>query len=122
LHRKLCVRARRLTQLLLAELEAVTEQPEVFGRVRDLLENLNDEPTATQRQDLRDMASLVSSLPQRVRVMRDLADTLHRVIGVEREACGLNAAASTDGRPLVLVRDFTGRGDPDAPMRPKEAA
>jgi hypothetical protein len=58
----------------------------------------------------------------RVRVMRDLADVLHRVIGVEREACGLDTAAGTDGRPMVIIRDFTGRGDPDAPMRPKEAA
>jgi hypothetical protein len=106
-----------LTQTLLAELEAVTEQPEVFARVCDLLEILDDEPTAAQREDLRDMAALVSSLPQRVKVMKDLADTLHRVISVEREECGLNAEAGTDGRPLVVVRDFTGRGDPDAPRQ-----
>ena len=49
--------------------------------------------------------------------MKDLADTLHRVIGMEREAFGLNSEAGADGRPLVIVRDYTGRGDPDSPLR-----
>ena len=66
---------------------------------------------------LRDMAALVASLPGRVKVMKDLADTLHKVIGMEREAFGLDTAAGTEGRPMVIIRDYTGRGDPDSPMR-----
>jgi len=60
---------------------------------------------------------LVASLPQRTKVLKDLADTLHKVIGMEREAFGLNSEAGTDGRPMVIIRDYTGRGDPDSPLR-----
>jgi hypothetical protein len=61
---------------------------------------------------------LVSSLPQRTKIVKDLADALHKVIGLEREAHGLNTISGSDGRPVVIIRDYTGRGDPDAPPRP----
>ena len=54
--------------------------------------------------------------------LQSVADALHKAVGMEREAFGLDTAAGTDGRPMVIIRDFTGRGDPDAPVRPEEAA
>lgn len=112
-HRKDIARARRLAAMLLAELEAVTEMPDLFGMVYDALA-CPDEPAMDA---LRDMAMLVQSLPQRAKVLKDLADTLHKCIGMEREAFGLDTIASTDGRPMVIIRDYTGRGSPEAPRR-----
>lgn len=112
-HRNDIARARRLAVTLLAELETVVDRPELYGMLYDALAN-PDEPALDA---LRDMAALVASLPGRVKTMKDLADTLHKVIGMEREAFGLDTAAGTEGRPLVIIRDYTGRGDADAPLR-----
>ena len=113
-HRKDIGRARRLAAMLLAELETVTETPDLFGMAYDALA-YPDEPAI---EALREMATLVASLPARVKVMKDLADTLHKLIGAEREAFGLNTQAGTDGRPLVIIKDFTGRGSPESPVTP----
>ena len=88
----------------------------------NVLDLLDDEATADERQQMRDIVAMVSSLPQRTKVLKDLVDSLHKCIGIEREAVGLDTAAGTDGRPMVIIRDFTGRGDPDAPVRPEGAA
>jgi hypothetical protein len=34
---------------------------------------------------------------------------------MEREAFGLNTAGGTDGLPMVILKDYTGKGDPDSP-------
>jgi hypothetical protein len=60
-------------------------------------------------------AALVAWLLGRTRVTKDLAAALHRAVAMEREAFGLDTATGKDGRPIVIIRDFTGRGDPDAP-------
>lgn len=117
-HRDDIARARRLVVTLLTELEAVIDRPELFGMVYDALTN-PDEPAI---EALRNMATLVASLPGRAKVMKDLAETLHKVIGMEREAFGLDTAGGTDGRPMVIIKDFTGRGDMDSPMRVEEIA
>ena len=113
-HRADIARARRLAMRLMVELEAVTETPDLFGMVYDALA-CPDEPAI---EALREMATLVASLPARVKVMKDLADTLHKLIGAEREAFGLNSEAGTDGRPLVIIRDYTGRRLPEPPVKP----
>lgn len=115
-HRDDIARARRVAVTLLAELEAVVDRPDLFGMVYDALSN-PDEPAI---EALRSMATLVASLPGRVKIMKDLADTLHKVIGMEREAFGLDTSAGTDGRPMVIIKDFTGRGDRDSPMLVEE--
>jgi hypothetical protein len=78
-----------------------------------------DEPSEPALEALREMARLVQSLPARAKVARDLMDGLRIVIGLEREAFGLDTASGSDGRMMVIVRDFTGRGDVDAPKRPE---
>lgn len=110
-HRVDIARGRRLVMRLMAELEDVFERPDLYAMVYDAL----SDPSEPAIDALRDMARLVASLPMRVKIMRDLADAMHKLIGMEREAHGLDTAAGTDGRPLVIVRDFTGRGDRDAP-------
>lgn len=110
-HRSDIGRARRLVVGLLGELEAVCEMPDLFGMVHLAL----TDPSEDSIEALHEMARMVASLPARVRVAKDLADALHKLIGAEREAFGLDTIAGTDGRPMVIIRDFTGRGDPDSP-------
>jgi hypothetical protein len=40
---------------------------------------------------------------------------------MEREAFGLDTAAGTDGRPMVIIKGYCGRGDVDAPVRDEAA-
>lgn len=111
-HRADIAALRAIIKGLMGELAVVVEQPELYGLVHDALAN-PDEPAIDA---LRDMAALVVSLPGRTKVAKDLADALHRAIGMEREAFGLDTAAGTDGRPMVIIRDYTGRGDADSPV------
>jgi hypothetical protein len=113
-HRSDIARARKIAVALLAELEAANMQPDLFAIVHGALSDPDDPAIGS----LREMAALVSSLPARTKVLKDLADALHKVIGMEREAFGLDTATGMDSRPLVVIKDFTGRGDADAPVRP----
>ena len=49
--------------------------------------------------------------------MRDVAEALRTLIGLEREAFALDTASGSDGNLLVIIKDYTGRGDPDSPVR-----
>jgi hypothetical protein len=117
-HREDIAALRAIIKGLMRELSVVIEQPERFGMIHDALSS----PDELALDALRNMAALVVSLPGRTKVAKDLADALHRAVGMEREAFGLDTAAGTEGRPMVIIRDFTGRGNPDAPVRPNEAA
>jgi len=113
-HRKHIGRARELAFTMLAELEEVTGAKPILERISSEMRSLDE---GEMRSALQELAMLVRNLPSRVKVMRDLAETLRTLVGMEREAFGLNTTAGSDGRPLVIIRDFTGRGDPDAPRR-----
>jgi hypothetical protein len=112
-HRTDIARARKLVSGLMAELEDTVERPELFGMIHMVLSN-PDEPAI---ESLRSMARLAESLPMRARAMKDLADTLRILIGLEREAFALDTASGSDGKYLVIIKDYTGKGDPDAPVR-----
>ena len=112
--RRQCAALREIVRRLMTELATTMEQPELYGMVHDAL----TKPEEPALDALRNMASLVSSLPARTKVAKDLAEALHKCIGMEREAFGLDTATGTDGLPLVIIKDYTGRGDPDAPVRP----
>ena len=110
-HRGDIAALRKIIAGLMRELGAVMDYPEQFAQAYDVLANLEEPALAT----LADMAQVVASLPARTKVAKDLADALHRCIGMEREAFGLNTAGGTDGLPMVLIKDYTGKGDPDSP-------
>lgn len=114
-HRADIARARRLVATLMAELEDIVDRPELFAMVHGALDKSDEAAIET----LRSMARLVESLPARARVVKDLADTLRILVGLEREAFGLDTTSGSDGKFLVLIKDYTGRGDPDAPVRPE---
>lgn len=102
---------------MLAQLDVVDDEPELFVQVRDLLLETG-ELTGDQRTQLADAIALVASLPARAKVLKDLVDSFARVVGIEREALGMNTADGTDGRPMVWIKDYTGRGDPDSLHQP----
>jgi hypothetical protein len=110
-HRGDIAALRKIIAGLMRELGAVMDYPEKFAQAFDVLANLEEPALGV----LADMATVVGSLPARTKVAKDLADALHRCIGMEREAFGLNTAGGTDGLPMVILKDYTGKGDPDSP-------
>lgn len=101
---------RTIIQGLMAELAQVVERPDLFAQVQMMMFEPGEEPLRA----LEDAMALVASLPNRTKVAKDLADALHKCIGMEREAFGLNTDGGTDGKPLVIIKDYCGRGDPDS--------
>ncbi len=85
-HRKDIGRARTLAMGLLAELEAQTTDRELFAKVADLLAGGNDEDQTALPDKMMDLYRAVTSLPGRTKTMKDLGDTLHKLITLEREA------------------------------------
>ena len=109
-HRGMGADAAALVIRQMAELGQGTDSPDLFMRVAELLESLDDEPTAGQRTDMYAALSLIASLPARAKVLKDLVDSMQKIIGVEREAFGLNTDDGSGGdRFTVIVRDYTGR-------------
>lgn len=108
-HRQDVARLRTIVRVLMDELGSITEQPELAGMIYMAL----SDPDVPALAALEQMAAVVRDLPTRTKVAKDLADTLHKVIGMEREAFGLDTTGGTDGLVKVKVIDFTGKGDPD---------
>lgn len=114
-HRKDIAETRAMVVSMLGELRETCDRPDLFGSVHMVLTMQREDEPAIEA--LRDAARLVSSLPQRAQVVKTLTEALGRLIGMEREAFGLDTVSGTDGRPLVIIKDFTGRNDPDSPLR-----
>lgn len=112
-HREDIKALRGIIKGLMSELALTMDAPE---RLWVSFDALTDPDTRRGEATLRDIAELVSSLPARTSVAKALAEALHKCIGMEREAHGLGTAGGTDGeRYTVLIKDYTGRGDPDSP-------
>jgi hypothetical protein len=119
-HRHTAGEAHRIAEQLLSMLKTTVNGPELFERVRVALE-CGEAPTLEQRKDMHEMVALTASLPQRVKTLKDLVEALARVIAIERTAFGLDTAAGTEGRPMVIVKDYTGRGSFESPVREASA-
>ena len=104
-HRADITRARNQAQALLAELEA---QPDRRQRFAELL--------STGRADeAHAMLSQLLDLPQNIKSLRELAETLKTLIGLEREAYGLDTAPGGDGTVFGRIeRVIVRASDPDA--------
>lgn len=107
-HRRDIEEVRRLAKALLGELGDVIERPDAYAMVYDALSSIEDGGMET----LRGMAELVISLPARERVLRGLADTMQRLVAMERESFGLNSVSDGGDRPTVYIKDYTGRAIP----------
>lgn len=75
-----------LVRRLMTELDTTMEAPEVFGQVHDLLA-AGEDPDPAQ---LRRLADLVSSLPEREKVARGLVESMNRAIAGQRRVYGMD--------------------------------
>ena len=90
-HRADITRFRRLVLTLLAELEAQTDQPELFERLADLV-NKGDDADDNGRSRARRLSEAYQramSVAGRTKTLKDLADALKTLIALEREAYGM---------------------------------
>lgn len=84
-HRTDIARGRVLVMKLLAELEAQTGDVDLYEQLAELL-HADDESAASKRRELFEK---VIALPGRTKIMKEIADSLRIVIGLEREAYGI---------------------------------
>ena len=88
-HRSDITRSRTLAMHMVAELEAQCGQIELFDQLGELLQS-QDEGVLDKLQDL---YRKVLSLPGRVDNVKKLAETLKTLIGLERQAFGMETVA-----------------------------
>lgn len=103
-HRRDVQRSRNIAMALLAELEQQTGDESVA-----LLEQLGflmRAPDEKGQDRLNDLYQKVISLPGRAKTMKDLGETLRVLIGLERQAFGLDSAAGGDGTQTA-TKDMT---------------
>ncbi len=103
-HRGDIARSRRLTNMLLDELEAMTEER---GTLRELIDQLKDDedvPTA-----MLDLAQKMAALPNRSKIMKELSETLKTLIGLERQAYSLDAEIGDKKLSDDLLREIAER-------------
>lgn len=81
-HRADITRQRRLVNSLMTEMEAVTDNPELFATLGELMES----PDERGVDKLKDAYKRVISLSQRITGIKTLAEALRILIALEREA------------------------------------
>lgn len=88
-HRRDIHRARRLTNALLDELERQTD-PDTLVLLEELGELLKNPDEKTGRDRLNEVYQAVISLPERSKTMKVLAESLQKLVDMERQAFGMN--------------------------------
>lgn len=86
-HRGDISRSRRLTNKLLDELEALTDNSALYDELGDLLR----QPDDRGMDRMSDIYHKVISLPGRTKAMKELADTMKTLISLERQAYDLDS-------------------------------
>jgi hypothetical protein len=105
-HRTDIGRSRRLLNLLLDELEGLTEEQ---GTLKELIAQLKDEGEGGEGAEMSDVLALankMSSLPSRTKTMKDMAETLKTLVALERQAYDLENAGSDDPAAASLTVSF----------------
>lgn len=86
-HRRDITRMRALVLRLLTECEAESGDPALFAELGDLMRNPGEDGT----DRLNDAYRKAVSLPTRIKGVKELADTLKVLVGLEREAYGIGS-------------------------------
>lgn len=104
-HRADIARMRALVLRLLAECEAETGSIDAFERLGAVLRD-EDEGGADK---LNDIYRKAISLPTRIKGVKELAEALKTLVGMEREAYGLQAGdpEGAKGAVTVVVKSYT---------------
>jgi hypothetical protein len=133
-HRTDIARGRKLAMTMLAELEAETGDPALFEQLGEMLAGPEDASldagTDQKRRDKLQEAYLKAlSLPSRIDSGKKLAETLKHLIGIEREAYGLEgptqkvdvhlkqSAKDYSDEELAAIAAGSGAGAAAAPPR-----
>lgn len=92
-HRGDISRSRRLTNKLLDELEALTDEQ---GTIKELIAQLKDadHDDGDAVADVLALANKMGALPSRTKTMKELAETLKTLVALERQAYDLDTKAS----------------------------
>ena len=103
-HRKDIGRARSLAMALLSELEAQTSNLELLNELGEVLGG--DEDGNGVSDKMLALYHAVTSLPGRTKTMKDLGDTLHKLVTLEREAYNIvdPKAAGPEGLEVLADR------------------
>lgn len=103
-HREDGQRARALTMRLLAELEHQTDNMELFEAMESALAERQEgeEIPASARQKMQEALQRAMSLGSRTSTMKALAESLQKVVAIEREAFGIDDPSAKDG-PLIRI-------------------
>ncbi|WP_047711318.1 hypothetical protein [Pseudomonas lactis] len=96
-HRGDISRSRRLTNKLLDELEALTDEQ---GTIKELIAQFkdgdHDHDDGDAMADVLALAQKMSALPSRTKTMKELAETLKTLVVLERQAYGLDDKEKND--------------------------
>ena len=104
-HRGDISRGRRLTNMLLDELESLTEEQ---GTIKELIAQLKDgdRDDADAMSDILALAQKMGALPSRTKTMKELAETLKTLVALERQAYDLDVkAGGSDSEELSKLMD-----------------
>lgn len=100
-HRRDIARARNITNALLQELEQCTgtESVELLQQLGDMLRNPDDKGA----DKLNDLYQAIISLPERSKTMKVLAESLQKVVDMERQAFGMDKEQEKAADPLTAL-------------------
>lgn len=104
-HRRDIHRARRLTNSLLSELEKQTDQVPELQELGEILRRPDDKGM----DKLNDLYQAIISLPERSKTMKVLAESLQKLVDMERTAFGMDAKGADDdkkGLEAVSTKDL----------------
>lgn len=104
-HRGDISRGRRLTNKLLDELEALTDEQ---GTIKELIAQLKDadHDDGDAMSDVLALANKMGALPSRTKTMKELAETLKTLVALERQAYDLDTkSGGNDADELSKMMD-----------------
>jgi hypothetical protein len=98
-HRRDISRSRRLAIKLLEELEGATDERVTIQEIIAQLKDGDDADTA-----MLDLASKMMSLPNRTKIMKEIAEAMRVLIALERQAYGIDDATAEESYEERLAR------------------
>jgi hypothetical protein len=101
-HRQDITRMRALVLRLLEECEAEAAEPGAFAALGEMMRNPDDRG----QDQLNAVYVKVIALPQRIKSVKELAETLKTLVALEREAYGLATAVDGGGGPAALKIEY----------------
>ncbi len=103
-HRKDISRSRRLAIKLLEELEGMTDERATLQELIAQLKDGEDADTA-----MLDLATKMMSLPNRTKIMKEIAESLRVLVALERQAYGIDDSTSEESYEDRLARLMGGK-------------